>query len=303
MCCNGHRKALEAKAALYDRLCGGEGLRRVGSDDSEGEEEEEGRYMVDFTRKIAEEVNVHIYTWDHTSYYTSVLYTCISMTCMLYMYFTPFIVCVKLYIYIYICTCIHIYIYVHVHAYIVYTMRCQVNVPPVTTEKNEFPFGMHVCVYVQCTCMCVQCTWCIYIIMYIICSALSQAYMAVHTLVQCMCSVCSFIHVSLNKCVCSVVSLYKCTCIHVCHMKLFLHYPQQKVKQEAATSSADHKDSDVKEGVAEEEGEWVEYVDSFGRTRRCPKEDLPHIQAEEQRRRERSECDSTPIQDNHHSSQ
>ena len=71
----------------------------------------------------------------------------------------------------------------------------------------------------------------------------------------------------------------------VCHMKLSLHYPQQKAKQEAAT---DHKDSDVKEGVAEEEGEWVEYVDSFGRTRRCPKEDLPHIQAEEQRRRERS---------------
>ena len=47
--------------------------------------------------------------------------------------------------------------------------------------------------------------------------------------------------------------------------------------------------------MAEEEGEWVEYVDSFGRTRRCPKEDLPHIQAEEQRRGERSECDITSI--------
>ena len=56
VCCNAHRKALKAKAALYNRLCGGEGLRRGGSDDSEGEEEEEGRYMVDFTRKIAEEV-------------------------------------------------------------------------------------------------------------------------------------------------------------------------------------------------------------------------------------------------------
>ena len=51
-----HRKALEAKAALYDRLCGGEGLKMGGSD-SEGEDGE-GRYMVDFTRKIAEEVSV-----------------------------------------------------------------------------------------------------------------------------------------------------------------------------------------------------------------------------------------------------
>ena len=42
VCCNAHRKALEAKAALYDHLCRGEGLRRVGSDDSEGGEEEEG---------------------------------------------------------------------------------------------------------------------------------------------------------------------------------------------------------------------------------------------------------------------
>ena len=48
------RKSLEAKAALYDKLCGGEGVRMGGSD-SEGEEEE-GRYMVDFTRKIVEEV-------------------------------------------------------------------------------------------------------------------------------------------------------------------------------------------------------------------------------------------------------
>ena len=50
------RKALEAKAVLYDRLCGGEGLKKRGSE-SEGEEEEEGRYMVDFTRKIYEEVS------------------------------------------------------------------------------------------------------------------------------------------------------------------------------------------------------------------------------------------------------
>ena len=67
MCCNGHRKALEAKAALYDRLCEGEGLRRGGSDDSEGEEEEEGRYMVDFTRKIAEEVNHECSLYWHVS--------------------------------------------------------------------------------------------------------------------------------------------------------------------------------------------------------------------------------------------
>ena len=51
------RRALEAKAALYDRLCGGEGVRGGGSDDSE-EEGGEGRYMVDFTRKIVEEVCV-----------------------------------------------------------------------------------------------------------------------------------------------------------------------------------------------------------------------------------------------------
>ena len=49
------RRALEAKAALYERLSKGEGL----SADSDGEEGEgEGRYMVDFTRKIAEEVSV-----------------------------------------------------------------------------------------------------------------------------------------------------------------------------------------------------------------------------------------------------
>lgn len=36
-----------------------------------------------------------------------------------------------------------------------------------------------------------------------------------------------------------------------------------------------------------EEGEWVEYVDSFGRTRRCPKEDLPHMKRAEERMRER----------------
>ena len=49
------RRALEAKAALYERLSRGEGL----SADSDGEEGEgEERYMVDFTRKIAEEVSV-----------------------------------------------------------------------------------------------------------------------------------------------------------------------------------------------------------------------------------------------------
>ena len=49
------RQALEAKAALYERLCRGEGLREV---EEEGEEEGEGRYMVDFTRKVANEVSV-----------------------------------------------------------------------------------------------------------------------------------------------------------------------------------------------------------------------------------------------------
>ena len=93
----------------------------------------------------------------------------------------------------------------------------------------------------------------IFILVYI-CSAFSHAYTW-----PCIpwCNVCanSFVHVScLNKCVCSVVPVYECRCIHVCsvyiymyvvcHMKLFLHYPQQKDKQEAAT---DHKDSDVKD--------------------------------------------------------
>ena len=41
------------------------------------------------------------------------------------------------------------------------------------------------------------------------------------------------------------------------------------------------------EGLAEEEGEWVEYVDSFGRTRRCLKEDLPQMMAADERARER----------------
>ena len=53
------RQALEAKAALYDRLCRGEGLREE-EEDSEGEEEEGGKrgYLVDFTRKIVQEVSV-----------------------------------------------------------------------------------------------------------------------------------------------------------------------------------------------------------------------------------------------------
>ena len=50
------RQALEAKAALYERLCRGEGLREA--EEEGGEEEGEGRYMVDFTRKVANEVGV-----------------------------------------------------------------------------------------------------------------------------------------------------------------------------------------------------------------------------------------------------
>ena len=45
---------------MYDRLCRGEGLREE-EEDSEGEEEEEGGkrgYLVDFTRKIVQEVSV-----------------------------------------------------------------------------------------------------------------------------------------------------------------------------------------------------------------------------------------------------
>ena len=42
-----------------------------------------------------------------------------------------------------------------------------------------------------------------------------------------------------------------------------------------------------REGEAEEEGEWVECVDSFGRTRRCLKDDLPHMLAADDRARER----------------
>ena len=55
------RQALEAKAALYDRLCRGEGLREE-EEDSEGEEEEGGKrgYLVDFTRKIVQEVSVWV---------------------------------------------------------------------------------------------------------------------------------------------------------------------------------------------------------------------------------------------------
>ena len=49
-----YRRALEAKAAIYARLSGGDGVREE-EDEGEGEEP---RYMVDFTRKIWEEVNV-----------------------------------------------------------------------------------------------------------------------------------------------------------------------------------------------------------------------------------------------------
>ena len=34
---------------------------------------------------------------------------------------------------------------------------------------------------------------------------------------------------------------------------------------------------DEEEGGGEREEEWVEYQDSLGRTRRCLKEDLPHM--------------------------
>ena len=53
-----HRRALEAKAAIYARLSGGDGVRE-GEEEEEEEEGEEPRYMVDFTRKIWEEVNTN----------------------------------------------------------------------------------------------------------------------------------------------------------------------------------------------------------------------------------------------------
>ena len=66
--------------------------------------------------------------------------------------------------------------------------------------------------------------------------------------------------------------------------------PQRKVQELASTTDpkkTEDGDDVIKEGVAEEEGEWVEYVDSFGRSRRCPREDLPHMKSQEVRRRER----------------
>ncbi len=53
-----HRRSLEAKAALYDRLSKGEGLRELVEEEEEaGMGEGQHRYMVDFTKK-AVEVNV-----------------------------------------------------------------------------------------------------------------------------------------------------------------------------------------------------------------------------------------------------
>jgi len=47
---------------LYDRLCRGEGLREE-EEDSDGGEEEGGKrgYLVDFTRKIVQEVSVCVW--------------------------------------------------------------------------------------------------------------------------------------------------------------------------------------------------------------------------------------------------
>ena len=68
-------------------------------------------------------------------------------------------------------------------------------------------------------------------------------------------------------------------------------FPQKRAQQATSSSNNPKPDrNDVIEGVAEEVGEWVEYVDSFGRTRRCPKEDLPDIMTgnhQQNRRRER----------------
>ena len=48
------RRALEAKAALYERLSKGEGLKQLGEDEEAELGEGQHRYMVDFTKKIVE---------------------------------------------------------------------------------------------------------------------------------------------------------------------------------------------------------------------------------------------------------
>jgi hypothetical protein len=59
-----YRRALEAKAAIYARLSGGGGVREEEEDEGEGEEP---RYMVDFTKKIWEEVNCKMHFWRCTA--------------------------------------------------------------------------------------------------------------------------------------------------------------------------------------------------------------------------------------------
>ena len=55
-----YRAALEAKAKLYDKLSKGEGL--LNSDNEDDEDGEDGpKYMVDFQRKIYEEVMSYNY--------------------------------------------------------------------------------------------------------------------------------------------------------------------------------------------------------------------------------------------------
>ena len=67
-------------------------------------------------------------------------------------------------------------------------------------------------------------------------------------------------------------------------------FPQKRAQQATSSSHNPKPDrNDVIEGVAEEVGEWVEYVDSFGRTRRCPKEDLPDIMTENHQQNKRRE--------------
>ena len=50
-----NRRALEAKVAVYERLSKGQGLQEEETLEGDGEEED-GRYLVDFTRKAYEEV-------------------------------------------------------------------------------------------------------------------------------------------------------------------------------------------------------------------------------------------------------
>ena len=71
-------------------------------------------------------------------------------------------------------------------------------------------------------------------------------------------------------------------CVCVC-----VSLQKKAQRSESKAEQGDVTDDVMEGGAGEAEGEWVEYVDSFGRTRRCLKEDLEHMRTEDKRRRER----------------